>query len=206
MTEQFKVVIAIDNSEHANFAFELYMSGNVWEETVQREKEKSKVLEREYREKIDKYQLTAKILVTLDSKPGETIVKIADEEGANLIVTGSRGSGKVRRTIMGSVSDYVLHHAHCPVLVCRQEAFHQPHRSFFRRKHSSHSEGDKERRASQGERTRKGSESERTRKGSESERTRKGSESERTRKGSESERTRKGSESERTRKGSENGD
>ena len=34
---------------------------------------------------------------------------------------GTRGLGTVRRTILGSVSDYVLHHAHCPVCICRQE-------------------------------------------------------------------------------------
>ena len=53
-------------------------------------------------------------------KPGEVIVKIADEEKATMIVMGTRGLGKVRRTIMGSVSDYVVHHAHCPVIVCRK--------------------------------------------------------------------------------------
>ena len=55
------------------------------------------------------------------AKPGEVIVKLADEEQATMIVMGTRGLGKVRRTIMGSVSDYVVHHAHCPVIVCRKE-------------------------------------------------------------------------------------
>lgn len=52
-------------------------------------------------------------------KPGEAILKIAREENATLIVTGTRGLGKIRRTVLGSVSDYVIHHSPVPVLVCR---------------------------------------------------------------------------------------
>ena len=52
-------------------------------------------------------------------KPGQVICKIAADEKASMIVMGTRGMGKVRRTIMGSVSDYVVHHATCPVVVCR---------------------------------------------------------------------------------------
>lgn len=54
--------------------------------------------------------------------PGQGICKAAEEIGANLIVIGTRGMGKLRRTFMGSVSDYVLHHAHVPVLICRHES------------------------------------------------------------------------------------
>ena len=49
------------------------------------------------------------------------IVALADELGVGLIVMGSRGLGGVRRALMGSVSDSVVRHAHCPVLVVRQE-------------------------------------------------------------------------------------
>ena len=38
-----------------------------------------------------------------------------------MIVLGTRGQGTVRRTILGSVSDYVVHHAHVPVTVCRHD-------------------------------------------------------------------------------------
>ena len=47
------------------------------------------------------------------------IVSLAKELGADLIVMGSRGLGGVRRALIGSVSDSVVRHAHCPVLVVR---------------------------------------------------------------------------------------
>jgi nucleotide-binding universal stress UspA family protein len=40
--------------------------------------------------------------------------------GAGLIVIGSRGRGGLRRALLGSVSDSVIRHAHCPVLVIRE--------------------------------------------------------------------------------------
>ncbi|XP_067683456.1 universal stress protein YxiE-like [Haliotis asinina] len=52
--------------------------------------------------------------------PGEVIVRIADEENASMIITGARGIGKIRRTLLGSVSDYIVHHSHVPVTVCRR--------------------------------------------------------------------------------------
>jgi len=52
------------------------------------------------------------------------IVALAEELQADLIVMGSRGLGGVRRALMGSVSDSVVRHAHCPVLVVRQEKEH----------------------------------------------------------------------------------
>jgi nucleotide-binding universal stress UspA family protein len=53
-------------------------------------------------------------------RPEAEIVTLAEEIGAGLIVMGSRGVGGVRRALMGSVSDSVLRHAHCPVLMVRE--------------------------------------------------------------------------------------
>jgi nucleotide-binding universal stress UspA family protein len=53
-------------------------------------------------------------------RPDVEIVGLADELGAGLIVLGSRGLGPLRRALMGSVSDSVVRHAHCPVLVVRE--------------------------------------------------------------------------------------
>ncbi len=48
------------------------------------------------------------------------VVNLAEEIGTGLIAVGSRGRGKAKRTLMGSVSDAVVRHAHCPVLVVRE--------------------------------------------------------------------------------------
>ncbi len=54
-------------------------------------------------------------------RPDEQIVRVGEHVGAGLIVIGSRGHGGLRRALMGSVSDSVVRHAHCPVLVVRPE-------------------------------------------------------------------------------------
>lgn len=51
--------------------------------------------------------------------PADVIVEIADNEKFDLIVLGSRGLGGFKSLVLGSVSDRVVHHAHCPVLVVR---------------------------------------------------------------------------------------
>jgi nucleotide-binding universal stress UspA family protein len=49
----------------------------------------------------------------------EEIVGLADELDVGLVVVGSRGQGRIRRTLAGSVSESVFRHAHCPVMVVR---------------------------------------------------------------------------------------
>jgi nucleotide-binding universal stress UspA family protein len=50
----------------------------------------------------------------------EEVVVLAEELGVDLVAMGSRGLGGVRRALMGSVSDSVVRHAHCPVLIARK--------------------------------------------------------------------------------------
>jgi nucleotide-binding universal stress UspA family protein len=54
-------------------------------------------------------------------EPDREIVALSEELGVGLIVMGNRGLGGVRRALMGSVSDSVVRHAHCPVMVVRPE-------------------------------------------------------------------------------------
>ncbi len=55
-------------------------------------------------------------------KEGHTvqeIVRTAKEGKFDLIVIGGRGISKIRELLLGSVTDGVIHHAHCPVLVIK---------------------------------------------------------------------------------------
>jgi nucleotide-binding universal stress UspA family protein len=52
-------------------------------------------------------------------RPDQEIVAVGEDVGAGLIVLGSRGLGGLKRALMGSVSDSVVRHAHCPVMVVR---------------------------------------------------------------------------------------
>ena len=52
--------------------------------------------------------------------PDDEILRFCDEQGGfGLLVMGSRGLGTIKRKLMGSVSESVGRHAHCPVLVAR---------------------------------------------------------------------------------------
>jgi nucleotide-binding universal stress UspA family protein len=53
-------------------------------------------------------------------EPDKEIVRLSEELGAGAIVIGSRGLGAVSRALMGGVSESVVRHAHCPVLVVRK--------------------------------------------------------------------------------------
>jgi nucleotide-binding universal stress UspA family protein len=50
----------------------------------------------------------------------EEIVGLAQSIDAGLIVMGSRGHGRLRRALVGSVSESVVRHAHCPVTIVRE--------------------------------------------------------------------------------------
>ena len=56
-----------------------------------------------------------------DGEPGPAVVEEAKEWGADLIVVGSRGHTGLRRMLEGSVSQYVVDHAPCPVEVVHRK-------------------------------------------------------------------------------------
>lgn len=62
--------------------------------------------------------ITTEVLI---GSPESRIVITAEEFGADLIVVGSHGYNTWERLLLGSVSDSVVHHAPCSVLVVRDD-------------------------------------------------------------------------------------
>lgn len=57
----------------------------------------------------------------LMGSPGKVICKAAQQWGADVIVIGNRGRSGLSELVLGSVSNYVMHHAPCSVLVLKTE-------------------------------------------------------------------------------------
>lgn len=66
------------------------------------------------------FQLEGEV-IRLEGIPGVAIISKAREVNASMIVIGSRGFGRIRRTLMGSVSNFVVHHSPVPVALCKYE-------------------------------------------------------------------------------------
>ena len=59
-------------------------------------------------------------LVRRDGIPSDEILKVAEEEGAELIILGQSGKRGIDRFITGTVAEYVEKHAKAPVLVAKR--------------------------------------------------------------------------------------
>ncbi len=64
-------------------------------------------------------------LITGD--PASAMVKLAEEEGVDMIVLGTHGRTGLLRLLMGSVAEAVVRRAKCPVLTFKQPAGHGVH-------------------------------------------------------------------------------
>ena len=51
--------------------------------------------------------------------PGKVICWLAEDQGCDLIIMGTHGRTGLRHLLFGSVAEYVLQHANCPVMTIR---------------------------------------------------------------------------------------
>ncbi len=63
-------------------------------------------------------QIQYKLHSEASKTPGQGIIAASEAQGAKLVVIGTRGLDRLRRTLLGSVSDYVVRHSKVPVLIC----------------------------------------------------------------------------------------
>jgi nucleotide-binding universal stress UspA family protein len=55
--------------------------------------------------------------VLLGGQPAQTLLRYLNECDRPMLVMGRRGQSRIRELLLGSVSDQVIRHAHCPVIV-----------------------------------------------------------------------------------------
>ncbi|KAJ8312657.1 hypothetical protein KUTeg_010030 [Tegillarca granosa] len=152
---QRTVIIAIDDSEFSMYAFDFYVEHihrekdnivlvhvpefhsivqapalltdpNVVSELIKEEEAGIKKLINKFSDKMKAAKLGGKVKQMV-GKVGEAIIEASKEEHADFIVVGTRGMGTIRRTFLGSISDYCLHHSNVPVFVCCHRDHHQKH-------------------------------------------------------------------------------
>ena len=113
-------VVTVEGIEYRH-GYDIPESGDLLQETFKAiEREAQETLEEQVK-KIEGARGTVAKAYLRMGRAAEEIVNLGEEIEAGLIIIGSRGRGGIRRALMGSVSDSVIRHAHCPVLVVRSE-------------------------------------------------------------------------------------
>jgi len=134
------ILVAVDGSESAKKAFErsIYLaqkcnsridlvhvvqcevggdSANTFE-IIDKLKEKAKKMLEEY--KIQAAEKNVPIQITvIQGDPAKAIIELAKAKSYDLIIMGTRGRTAFQELLIGSVSQKVMHHASCPVMVIR---------------------------------------------------------------------------------------
>jgi nucleotide-binding universal stress UspA family protein len=91
-----------------------------FEDVLRENRREAKEMLEQQAKRIEESGGTVKETHLREGRAEEEIVEVAEEIGAGLIVLGSRGQGRLGRALMGSVSDAVVRHAHCPVTIVRK--------------------------------------------------------------------------------------
>ncbi|GAV74916.1 Usp domain-containing protein [Cephalotus follicularis] len=55
-----------------------------------------------------------------EGDPRTVMVEAVDKYHAAMLVLGSHGYGAIKRAVLGSVSDFCAHHAHCSVMIVKK--------------------------------------------------------------------------------------
>jgi nucleotide-binding universal stress UspA family protein len=137
-----KILVAYDGSEGAKLALEkaremaqpakaelhILAVGRIPEyaETVSEVEEEKEQAQNYYSRIMDeavnhlKRQALSPTVHIKFGKPADTILRIAEDLGADLVILGTHPHAAVRRRVLGATVDKVIDHAHCSVLVIRK--------------------------------------------------------------------------------------
>lgn len=88
------------------------------QEMWEQDKEKSQEILREAKEIFAKKNIEVKTIFK-EGHPAHTIAQVANEEGYNMVVIGSRGLGGLKKLFLGSVSNAVIQEVKSNVLLVK---------------------------------------------------------------------------------------
>jgi nucleotide-binding universal stress UspA family protein len=88
-------------------------------ETWNPESDARTVLEREVKEVLGSDPDVELSTLVVEGHPAQVLTEASKH--ASLVVVGSRGRGQFAGMLLGSVSEFLTTHAHCPVLIVRDE-------------------------------------------------------------------------------------
>lgn len=134
------ILVAVDGSESASKAFRraIYLaqkcnskldlvhvvqcevggdSANTFE-IIEDLKDKAMKMLEEYRIEASKNNISMQITI-MQGDPAKVIIELAKTKSYDLIIMGTRGRSSFQELLIGSVSQKVMHHASCPVMVVR---------------------------------------------------------------------------------------
>jgi len=134
------ILIAVDGSESASKAFHrsVYLaekcnskldlvhvvqcevggdSANTFD-MIEELKDKAMKMLEEYRAEAAKNKVPIQIAI-MQGDPAKVIIELAKAKSYDLIIMGTRGRSSFKELLIGSVSQKVMHHASCPVMVVR---------------------------------------------------------------------------------------
>lgn len=130
--QPMKILLPIDWSDNAQKTFNWYLEkmnynnftlilvhfiGAANERELEQKEAKMMELQETYETLLLQHKVQYRWLTGTGGTPGEYILKVACEENVGLILMGPRGLGKIRKALLGSVSDYVLNKSPVPVLL-----------------------------------------------------------------------------------------
>jgi nucleotide-binding universal stress UspA family protein len=60
------------------------------------------------------------IVEVMQGDPRNVLCDAVEKHQASVLVVGCHGYGAIKRAVIGSVSDYCAHHAHCSIMIVKK--------------------------------------------------------------------------------------
>ncbi|MCB0209002.1 MAG: universal stress protein [Anaerolineae bacterium] len=136
-----EILVAIDGSQHSHKALDYakglaerysatlrlvhafphtsdFLGYDEYESLIARRENTGQLILNEARQRLGDVTFLVKEEL-LEGPSAEAILSVAEVRQVDLIVMGTHGRSSLQGLLLGSVSQKVIHHAHCPVMVVR---------------------------------------------------------------------------------------